>query len=103
MYYFRPNFDSGVRRRDALAGITARVSDGSHRSQHKLSGPVEDNTHTQRSFPLEFLHQKIGWLAVCLSGDPYGANNKPLRGGTNEVERVARDQGQDFVRAGVQY
>src|SRR5689334_5341949 len=38
-----------------------------------------------------------------LLSDPDGPNDEPLWGGPDEVERIACDQGQDFVRAGVQH
>jgi len=34
---------------------------------------------------------------------PFGPNDKPLGGGTYEVERIAGDQGQDFIGAGIQH
>src|SRR5205807_2481761 len=55
------------------------------------------------AFGFNQLRNRCRCTGCGVSGDPYAPNDEPLRCRTNEVERIARHEGQDFVRAWVQY
>jgi hypothetical protein len=49
------------------------------------------------------LGRRYGVEYAAASGDPFGANDEPVGGGTNEVKGITGDQGEDLISAGIQY